>query len=104
MAPEYVKAANKLHPLVPTYAVDCDDEKNKPLCAQQQVQGFPTVKVCRITSVNLFLTDEVFPLVISPREQGSPNDVRIWRKNGICNLQLGFATSTQPRHETLESW
>jgi len=45
MAPEYVKAADKLHPLVPTYAVDCDDEKNKPLCAEQRVQGFPTVKL-----------------------------------------------------------
>jgi protein disulfide-isomerase A6 len=45
MAPEYAKTANKLHPLIPTYAVDCDDEKNKPLCAEQQVQGFPTVKV-----------------------------------------------------------
>ncbi|KAF9451022.1 disulfide isomerase [Macrolepiota fuliginosa MF-IS2] len=45
MAPEYTKAADKLHPLVLTYAVDCDDEKNKPLCAEQQVQSFPTVKL-----------------------------------------------------------
>ncbi|KAF9454413.1 thioredoxin-like protein [Macrolepiota fuliginosa MF-IS2] len=45
MAPEYAKAADKLHPLIPTYAIDCDDDKNKPLCAEQQVQGFPTVKL-----------------------------------------------------------
>jgi protein disulfide-isomerase A6 len=45
MAPEYANAADKLHPLIPTYAIDCDDEKNKRLCAEQQVQGFPTVKV-----------------------------------------------------------
>ncbi|KXN86204.1 hypothetical protein AN958_10392 [Leucoagaricus sp. SymC.cos] len=45
MAPEYAKAADKLQPLIPTYAIDCDDEKNKPLCAEQRVQGFPTVKL-----------------------------------------------------------
>jgi len=45
MVPEYSKAASSLHPLIPAYAVDCDAEKNKPLCAQQGVQGFPTVKL-----------------------------------------------------------
>lgn len=45
MAPEYSKAATALTPLIPVYAVDCDDEKNKRLCAEQGVQGFPTVKL-----------------------------------------------------------
>ncbi|KAJ7173600.1 hypothetical protein C8R46DRAFT_893146 [Mycena filopes] len=45
MAPEYSKAALGLHPLLPLYAVDCDEEKNKRLCAEQGVQGFPTVKL-----------------------------------------------------------
>ncbi|KAF8638764.1 hypothetical protein AX17_001980 [Amanita inopinata Kibby_2008] len=45
MVPEYSKAAQSLHPLIPAYAVDCDDNKNKRLCADQHVQGFPTVKV-----------------------------------------------------------
>lgn len=45
MAPELSKAALGLHPLIPTYAVDCDAQKNKALCAEQGVQGFPTVKV-----------------------------------------------------------
>ncbi|KAI6023315.1 thioredoxin-like protein [Pisolithus marmoratus] len=45
MAPEYSKAAGSLNPLVPFYAVDCDVDTNKALCAQQEVQGFPTVKV-----------------------------------------------------------
>ena len=66
MAPEYTRAAKGLHPLIPVYAVDCDDEGNKRLCAEQVglclsipvfllfiiislckgVQGFPTIKVC----------------------------------------------------------
>ncbi|KAK0215831.1 hypothetical protein EDD85DRAFT_871036 [Armillaria nabsnona] len=45
MAPEYSNAALALTPLIPVYAVDCDDEKNKRLCAEQGVQGFPTVKL-----------------------------------------------------------
>ncbi|SJL13890.1 uncharacterized protein ARMOST_17339 [Armillaria ostoyae] len=45
MAPEYSNAAKGLTPLIPVYAVDCDDEKNKRLCAEQGVQGFPTVKL-----------------------------------------------------------
>lgn len=45
MAPEYSKAAKSLAPLIPLYAVDCDEEKNKPLCGRQGVKGFPTIKV-----------------------------------------------------------
>ena len=35
MVPEYSKAAANLSPLVPFYAVDCDADANKALCAQQ---------------------------------------------------------------------
>ncbi|KAJ7493368.1 thioredoxin-like protein, partial [Mycena galericulata] len=45
MAPEYSKAALGLHPLLPLYAVDCDADKNKRLCSEQGVQGFPTIKL-----------------------------------------------------------
>ncbi|KAF8880212.1 thioredoxin-like protein [Gymnopilus junonius] len=45
MVPEYSKAALGLHPLVPVYSVNCHAEKNKRLCAEQGVQGFPTVKL-----------------------------------------------------------
>ncbi|KZT69295.1 thioredoxin-like protein [Daedalea quercina L-15889] len=45
MAPEYSKAAEALAPMVPLYAVDCDQDSNKRLCSEQGVQGFPTVKL-----------------------------------------------------------
>ncbi|KAH8110774.1 hypothetical protein DFH11DRAFT_1466411, partial [Phellopilus nigrolimitatus] len=45
MGPEYSKAALGLYPLVPLYAVDCDAAKNKRLCADQGIKGFPTVKL-----------------------------------------------------------
>ncbi|GJF00285.1 disulfide isomerase-like protein [Phanerochaete sordida] len=45
LVPEYSKAALGLYPLVPTYAVDCDNAKNKRLCAEQGVKGFPTIKL-----------------------------------------------------------
>jgi protein disulfide-isomerase A6 len=31
--------------MVPFYAVDCDAEENKPLCAKEGIKGFPTIKV-----------------------------------------------------------
>ncbi|WVR05653.1 protein disulfide-isomerase domain [Kwoniella sp. DSM 27419] len=44
LAPEYTSAASSLSPLIPFYAVDCDDQSNKPLCAEYGIKGFPTIK------------------------------------------------------------
>ncbi|KAF8327799.1 thioredoxin-like protein [Cantharellus anzutake] len=44
LSPEYSKAAQSLSPLIDFYAVDCDADENKRLCAEQGVKGFPTVK------------------------------------------------------------
>ncbi|EKM81590.1 hypothetical protein AGABI1DRAFT_111875 [Agaricus bisporus var. burnettii JB137-S8] len=45
MAPEYEKAALGLYPFVPSYAVNCDDEGNKDMCREQNVETFPTTKL-----------------------------------------------------------
>ncbi|OCH87530.1 hypothetical protein OBBRIDRAFT_796133 [Obba rivulosa] len=45
MVPEYSKAALGVYPMIPFYAVDCDKQSNKRLCAEQGVKGFPTVKL-----------------------------------------------------------
>jgi protein disulfide-isomerase A6 len=44
LSPEYANAAESLSPLVPFYAIDCDADANKRLCAEQGIKGFPTVK------------------------------------------------------------
>jgi protein disulfide-isomerase A6 len=41
MVPEYSKAAVGLHPLIPLYAVDCDE--NRSLCAEQARLSVHTV-------------------------------------------------------------
>ncbi|KAJ8496035.1 hypothetical protein ONZ51_g1338 [Trametes cubensis] len=46
LAPEYSQAAVSVYPMIPFYAVDCDKQSNKRLCADQGVQGFPTLKAC----------------------------------------------------------
>lgn len=38
--------------MIPFYAVDCDKQSNKRLCAEQGVQGFPTVKACSSPSTH----------------------------------------------------
>ncbi|KAI0675581.1 thioredoxin-like protein [Trametes maxima] len=45
MAPEFSQAALGVYPMIPFYAVDCDKQSNKRLCADQGVQGFPTLKL-----------------------------------------------------------
>ena len=42
MVPEYSKAALGLHPLIPLYAVDCDE--NRSLCAEQARLSTPVVR------------------------------------------------------------
>jgi protein disulfide-isomerase A6 len=42
MVPEYSKAALGLHPLIPLYAVDCDE--NRSLCAEQARLFAPVVR------------------------------------------------------------
>ncbi|OXB38562.1 protein disulfide-isomerase domain [Cryptococcus neoformans] len=44
LGPEYTAAAQSLSPLIPFYAVDCDDSSNRGLCAEYGVQGYPTIK------------------------------------------------------------
>lgn len=45
LAPEFAKAATNLKGMVIFGAVNCDEDANRPLCGQFQVQGFPTIKV-----------------------------------------------------------
>ncbi len=42
MVPEYSKAALSLHPLIPLYAVDCDE--NRSLCAEQARLSPPIIR------------------------------------------------------------
>ncbi|KAM0787584.1 hypothetical protein ACM66B_003654 [Microbotryomycetes sp. NB124-2] len=44
LAPEYDRAADNLKGLVNLVSVDCDADENKSLCAEQGIQGFPTIK------------------------------------------------------------
>ncbi len=45
LVPEYSTASDSLSPMIPFYAVDCDADENKGICAKEGVKGFPTIKV-----------------------------------------------------------
>lgn len=45
LKPIYEKAAQSLKGLAKVAAIDCDEEKNKRLCGEYGIQGFPTLKV-----------------------------------------------------------
>ncbi|KAJ2710914.1 hypothetical protein H4R23_006483, partial [Coemansia sp. Cherry 401B] len=44
LAPEYERAAERTRGVARFYAVNCDEESNRGLCARFGVQGFPTLK------------------------------------------------------------
>ncbi|EPZ34216.1 thioredoxin-domain-containing protein [Rozella allomycis CSF55] len=45
LAPEYQKAAKNLKNLIQITAVNCDEEKNKGICSEYNIKGFPTIKL-----------------------------------------------------------
>ncbi|KAJ1907936.1 hypothetical protein LPJ81_000430 [Coemansia sp. IMI 209127] len=45
LEPKYELAAKRATGFAKFYAVDCDDDSNRGLCARFNVQGFPTIKV-----------------------------------------------------------
>ncbi|KAI9293490.1 thioredoxin-domain-containing protein [Neoconidiobolus thromboides FSU 785] len=45
LKPIYESVASKVKDLAQVAAIDCDEEKNKPICAQYGIQGFPTIKL-----------------------------------------------------------
>ncbi|EGN91741.1 hypothetical protein SERLA73DRAFT_192065 [Serpula lacrymans var. lacrymans S7.3] len=85
MAPEYSKAAKSLHPLVPLYAVDCDVESNKRLCADQGVQGFPTVK--------LFPRGNQAPAKDYNQQERTSGRIIRWASDGVPNKVKNLPTS-----------
>lgn len=45
LVPDYSKVAAQLDGVVKLASIDCDDDKNKPLCGRYGIQGFPTLKL-----------------------------------------------------------
>lgn len=53
LAPEFHKAAVNLDGIVKFANLDCDQDVNKGICAQHQIQGFPTIKLFPATKKRL---------------------------------------------------
>lgn len=54
LAPTMKKVAKRLNELVQVVTVNCDVESNKPLCAENGVEGFPTLKVFKPQKVDMW--------------------------------------------------
>ncbi|KAI5995655.1 thioredoxin-like protein [Pisolithus albus] len=98
--PEYSKAAESLSPLVPFYAVDCDVDANKALCAQQEVQGFPTIKVFprggQLPSQKYEAGERTENNIVRWAARSVPNKVKVFQKTSDVDEWLG-KTSDLPR-------
>ena len=92
MVPEYSKAALALYPLIPMYAIDC--EQYKSFCGKQGVQGFPTVKVCSFLMCASFQPNRNSMHVgLSPRRSVDPTYFRWAGAHRQCFLLLGLEIS-----------
>lgn len=100
MAPEYSKAAGSLNPLVPFYAVDCDVDTNKALCAQQEVQGFPTIKVFprggQLPAQKYEAGERTENNFVRWATRSVPNKVKVFKETNDVDEWLG-KTSDLPR-------
>lgn len=72
LAPAYTKAAEHMAGIVTFAAVDCDDQNNKKLCAEFDVQGFPTIKFMKP------FNGKVDAIGISPLEKKDINLRRVY--------------------------
>jgi len=45
LAPQYALAANNIKGMIIFGSIDCNDDKNRPLCGQYNIQGFPSIKI-----------------------------------------------------------
>ncbi|KAI5798887.1 hypothetical protein EDC01DRAFT_21831 [Geopyxis carbonaria] len=45
LKPAFEKVAQSMSGLAKVAAIDCDDDKNKPICGEYGVKGFPTLKI-----------------------------------------------------------
>ncbi len=90
LAPEFDKAALGVYPMIPFYAVDCDKPNNKKLCAEQGVQGFPTLKACRAL-VHPHPAPIDHPVAIPARWPVQASGLRRSAAERECALLLGLA-------------
>ncbi|EPQ27046.1 uncharacterized protein PFL1_05330 [Pseudozyma flocculosa PF-1] len=89
LVPEYEKAAKQLDGVVKLANIDCDDDKNKPLCGQYGIQGFPTLKVFPPTKKRL------------PRDYQGPRTAKDIAAHLVDTLPMG---AKKLRAEELQSY
>lgn len=108
LVPEYSKVATALHPMIPVYAVDCDVEANKRLCAEQGVKGFPTIKLFpRGSELGSMMYDgeraagAIFKwtslrIPNTVEKLSKPDDIKTWSKKNIkANRALLITSDTK---------
>jgi len=52
LQPQYTQLATRAKQQFEVVAVNCDDEKMKPICTQEKVQGFPTLKIYKADKIS----------------------------------------------------
>jgi len=97
MKPEYQRAADALHPLIPFYAVDCDEEANRVVCGAQEVQGFPTIKSFPRGAqgmAHVYQQDRTAPAFVEFAKSEVP--IRVKTLRGVDGVQTWISSVDEP--------
>ncbi|KAF9542302.1 protein disulfide isomerase (PDI) protein [Mortierella hygrophila] len=107
LVPQYKAAAKNLKGIAKMAAIDCDDDKNKPLCSQYGIQGFPTIKIFpanRKGGVKYpkdYQGERSAKAIVSELVKMLPNDVQLLSANPtsekIINIDEFAADTSSPR-------
>ncbi|KAG0242697.1 hypothetical protein B0O80DRAFT_462260 [Mortierella sp. GBAus27b] len=109
LTPHYKSAAKNLHGIVKLGAIDCDDDKNRPVCSQYDIKGFPTIKVFPPNrtgkkgpkSFNDYNGERSAKAIVDHLVRLIPNDIQLVTSNPtsekIINVQEFVANEGKPR-------
>ncbi|KAK3813720.1 MAG: hypothetical protein JOS17DRAFT_761398 [Linnemannia elongata] len=107
LVPQYKAAAKNLNGIAKMAAIDCDDDKNKPLCSQYGIQGFPTIKIFPANRKGGakypkdYQGERSAKAIVSELVKMLPNDVQLLSANPtsekIINIDEFAADTSSPR-------
>ncbi|KAF9997607.1 hypothetical protein BGZ65_006821, partial [Modicella reniformis] len=109
LAPHYKSAAKNLYGIAKLGAIDCDEDKNRPICGQYDIKGFPTLKIFPASRTGKkgvkypsdYQGERSAKAIVDHLIKMLPNDIKLVSSNPssekITNIDDFIVNETEPR-------
>ncbi|KAF9434308.1 protein disulfide isomerase (PDI) protein [Entomortierella beljakovae] len=109
LVPHYKAAAKNLHGIAKMGAIDCDNDKNRPICAQYDIKGFPTIKAFQpnrsgkkgVKYPKDYQGERTAKAIVDYLVKMLPNDIKLVSSNPtserVTNIDEFVADDSEPR-------